>query len=79
VPRYFFHVDGDLRDDEGCSVEDLAKAKCEAVSMAGKLICEDSSAFWEKKDWGMTVTDEAGLILFTLTFFATESAAAVPA
>jgi hypothetical protein len=75
MPRFYFHVDGGSRDDGGCEIEDLAKAKCEAVDMAGRLICKDSDTFWERKDWGMSVTDEEGLTLFSLTFFATEAAA----
>ena len=75
MSRYFFHIDGCPRDDEGCEISDLAKAKCEAVDMAGRVICEQSDTFWDKKEWGMTVTDGDDLTLFTLTFFATEGAA----
>ena len=75
MPRYFFHIEGCPRDDEGVEVETLAQAKCEAVDMAGRLICEESNTFWEKREWAMTVANERGLTLFSLTFFATEAAA----
>ena len=75
MPRFFFQIDGFPNDDEGVEVESLARAKCEAVDMAGRLICEESNTFWEKKEWSMTVADARGLTLFALTFFATESAA----
>lgn len=75
MQRYHFHVDGSSRDEEGSDIENLAKAKCEAVEMAGRLICEESSSFWDKKEWGMTVTNGDDLALFRLTFYATESAA----
>ena len=75
MPRYHFHIDGCPRDTEGCELADLARAKCEAVDMAGRLLCEDSNTFWEKKEWGMTVTTADNLTLFSLTFFATEGAA----
>ena len=74
MARYYFHVDGSARDTQGCMLPDLSRAKCEAVTMAGRLLCDDSKTFWEKKEWGMTVTDADDLTLFALTFFATEGA-----
>ena len=44
----------------------LAIAKCEAVRYAGRLICEQANSFWDKGDFTMSVTDETGLILFSL-------------
>jgi hypothetical protein len=44
----------------------LAAAKCEAVRYAGRLICEQANTFWDKGDFAMSVTDETGLILFSL-------------
>ena len=44
----------------------LAVAKCEAVRYAGRLICEQANSFWDKGDFTMSVTDETGLILFSL-------------
>jgi hypothetical protein len=77
MPRYYFHVeDGTgMRDDEGCELADLAKAKCEAVEYAGKLICDYASDFWNHDGWHMRVTDETDLTLFELHFVGVESAA----
>ena len=77
MPRYFFHVkDGaDLRDAEGTQLDDLAAAKCEAVKYAGRLICDEASHFWDRKEWMMTVADASGLMLFQLHFIGIEAAA----
>ena len=72
---YFFDIDGEEPDDIGAHCENLAKAKCEAVELAGRIMCDESEAFWEKKEWGMTVTNSERLALFSLNFFATEAPA----
>jgi hypothetical protein len=80
MPRYFFHVrDGfDLPDREGAEFSDLAVARLEAVRAAGKLLSNDADHFWNGREWIMTVTNEAGLVLFTLEFVATEAPVARP-
>jgi hypothetical protein len=75
MPRYYFHIDGSGPDEVGVQYETLAKAKCAAVETAGQAICDDAELFWDKKDWGMTVTNGAGLSLFSLSFFAMEAPA----
>lgn len=76
MARYFFHVtNGVDRDTEGVDLPTLAQAKCEAVKAAGEILCEESSAFWDSKEWGMTVTDAKGLTLFSLSFVGTEAPA----
>ena len=78
MPRYFFNIDDGRspRDKEGTELKDLATAKCEGVKLAGRIICEDSDRFWDRREWGLTVTDSAGLILFSLAFLGTEAPAA---
>ena len=78
VPRYFFNIDDgrSTRDLDGVELKDLATAKCEGVKLAGQMICADSDRFWNRREWGLTVTDTAGLILFSLAFFGTEAPAA---
>jgi hypothetical protein len=77
MPRYFFHVhDGfSLRDDEGTELADLAIAKREAVRLASGLLSSGDHNFWTGSPWRMDVTDETGLILFTLDFHGTDGAA----
>ena len=68
MPRYFFNVDGLPPDSEGTEMKDVAIAKCEAVKLAGRHICDAAGDFWDTQDWGLTVTDDIGLTLFSLRF-----------
>ena len=72
--RYFFHFQHST-DTEGAELERLAEAKCEAVRRAGKLICDSAERFWDAGEFSMSVTDDAGLVLFTLTLWAAEAPA----
>lgn len=74
MPLFYFHIDGENRDTNGNEFDDLAIAKCAAVKTAGQILCDESENFWDRKDWTMTVTDQDGLSLFSITFFATEAA-----
>ena len=74
MPQFSFQVDGSpelLKVD----LENLAEVKCEAVRYAGRLLCDRASEFWDDGDFMMTVSDEHGLTLFTLSFNATEAPA----
>jgi hypothetical protein len=75
MPRYHFHIDDgrSTRDGEGFDLADLAAAKCEAVQMAGRIICDDGGAFWDRGEWSMTVADSTGLTLFHLQIVGTEA------
>ena len=77
MPRYFFHVeDGTSRsDEESTELENIVQAKCEAVKLAGRLICDEASEFWDRSQWKMTVTDDTGLILCILEVLGTEAPA----
>lgn len=79
VMRFFFNViDGrNIIDDVGYEFVSLSAAKCEAVAYAGKLICDEANTFWNHGDWQMQVTDETGLMLFTLMFAGYDSAATI--
>jgi hypothetical protein len=75
MPRYHFNVeDGQSTvDGGGTELESLEVAKCEAVKLAGRTICEAAGEFWDRSEWSMTVTDEDGLTLFTLHVVGTEA------
>lgn len=77
--RYFFHVD-DSHDLEGTELSSTAVAKCEAVKLAGRMLCDGASEFWDSDGFMMIVTDDRGLLLFTLDFVGIEAPAiqAVP-
>jgi hypothetical protein len=77
MPRYFFHIEdgSSVHDDEGTELKDLTVAKCEAVKLAGQMICDAAGEFWEHEEWKLTATDEDGLTLFCLQFFGIEAPA----
>jgi hypothetical protein len=60
---------------EGAELKNLVAAKCEAVKLAGRLICDAGDTFWDRAEWQLTVTDQVGLTLFDLNFHGWESAA----
>ena len=72
MPRYFFHTD-DRTDAEGTELASVEVAKCSAVTLAGKIICEKPERFWDKAEWSMTVTDDRGLTLLQLQIIGTEA------
>jgi hypothetical protein len=79
MPRYFFNVENSSTvDDDGTELPDLATAKCEAVKLAGRMICDASNTFWDTQEINMIVTDERGMTLFLLDFIGTEAPAVGP-
>ena len=64
MPRFHFHLE-DRPDEEGRDLASVAAAKCEAVKIAGKLICDSAAEFWDTARLLMTVTDDRGLSPFT--------------
>lgn len=72
MPLFYFQIDG-RPDDLGVDLSDVAAAKCEAVRFAGKAICDSADQFWDAGDFSMSVTNESGLILFTLSLTGTEA------
>lgn len=75
MPIYHFHVNGD-RDDEGFEFANIRAAQCQALKMAGRIICdEDSETFWNDGGWSMKVTTPDGTPLFELVLFGFETPA----
>ncbi len=80
MPRYFFRLPGQADPDaEGVDLPDLNAARRVAVHTACAMIAEAVEEFCEAGEWQMTVSDETGLALFSLTFFASNAPAAQPA
>ena len=79
MPNYFFQLAGqDMPDAEGHELPDLDAARHVAVRTACAMIGQNVEEFWATREWLMTVTDDSGLALFSLTFFSTDAAAAAP-
>ena len=67
MPIYHFHFDGDADGKASKrSLAGIASAKDEAAKTIGKMLCDASDTAWDLSDWGVTVTDEAGLTLFSM-------------
>lgn len=79
MPRFFFHTnhptERDIQDDAGMDFPDIHTAKGQAVAYAGQLLSDAALKFWDKADFELTVTDENGLILFTMRVLGTEAPA----
>jgi hypothetical protein len=75
MPRYHFNVrDGTaIPDDEGTVLADLKAARHAAIQLAGALLRDNPEGFWTGEDWQMDVTNDVGLILFSLHFMATDA------
>jgi hypothetical protein len=79
VPRYFFHLPGQASPDaEGFDLPDLNAARRVAVRTACAMIGQGVEEFCETGEWQMIVSDETGLALFSLTFFASDAPAVQP-
>lgn len=77
MPIYHFNMhDGQSYPDTlGHECADTFGARIEAVQRVGTLLREQAAWFWASDEWTMEVTDARGLILFSLTFYATDAAA----
>jgi len=73
VARFIFRFDEG--PETAVDVESIAEAKCEAVRFAGRLICDSAERFWDAAGFQLEVTDEDGLLLFTLQMIGTEAPA----
>jgi hypothetical protein len=79
VQRFFFHTNHPaeltVQDDEGMEFPSVHDAKCAAVKYAGQLLTDVAEHFWDTADFDLTVTDDKGLILFSMRVVGTEAPA----
>jgi hypothetical protein len=70
VPRYFFHVHDsvDIIDQEGTEFPSPEEARGEAVVTAGEILRDVGRKFWDRPEWRMWVTDEAGETVCAIKF-----------
>jgi hypothetical protein len=79
VPQYFFQLPAhELPDADGVDLPDIDTARRVAVRTACAMIAQNVDDFWARREWVMTVTDDTGLALFSLTLFATDAAVTQP-
>ena len=70
--RYFFHTDS-RRDLNGVYLASMADAKCEALAVAGRMMCDQAAAFWDAAEWCLTVSDQDNLALFQLNIMGADA------
>ena len=74
MPRFFFHLsDGSSPDTEGVELAGLDSAKAAALRLLGQSLLDRTDAFWNDRDWLLTVADGNGLTQFTVQVFATDA------
>ena len=75
MPRYHFSsVDGQRDPDpEGTELADLAAARQLAVQYAGEVLQSDPAIVWHNGQWRVEVTDDEGVLLFTLLTLAIDA------
>lgn len=69
MTRYFFHSQTDTRstDTDGEEFATPAEARKEAIRMAGEMLKTAPEPFWSSRPWEITITDQAGLIMWVLS------------
>ena len=72
MPRFHFNFhDGSLIPDvRGTELASLESARREAMRRASEILAKQEEAFWNGTLWTVSVTDEAGIVLFELNFSA---------
>jgi hypothetical protein len=79
MARFYFHTNHpaelSVQDDEGLEFANVHDAKCAAVKYAGQLLADVAEKFWETADFDLTVTDDSGLMLFSMRVVGSEAPA----
>ena len=77
MARYHFQVrtESHVALAETAEFPNATEARIEAARRTGVLLHDHAHQIWVDEDWQMDVTDEKGLILFTINISAMESAA----
>jgi hypothetical protein len=68
VARFFFTLDGGAPQDQGAGVDlpNLESARQHAARLLGERLTASPGAFWEADEWRVDVTNNSGLLLFTI-------------
>lgn len=66
---------GSVLETVPVETENLDAMRVEIAQFVGQLLKDHAALIWADEDWRVDATDEAGLILFSIHLFATDSAA----
>ena len=77
MARYHFQVRtaSHIALSEVADLENLEDARIEAARRIGRLLSDHAMQIWVDQDWQMNVTDETGLILFTMQVMVSDASA----
>lgn len=75
MARFFFHLaDGvSTPDQEGFELPDLEASRGAALHLLAQSLIDRPGDFWARREWLLTVADEAGLTLYTVQVFASDA------
>lgn len=75
MPRYHFDsVDGRRdADPDGIDLPNDHAARSMAVRYAGEVLVSDPATLWRRGQWRVEVTDDDGVLLFTLVTLAIDA------
>lgn len=75
--QFYFNVSGEARapDQLSFSFESIDRAKMEAACFLADLIRSEPVSIWQADELSVEATDEAGLVMFTITVFASDAPA----
>lgn len=78
MAQYFLHTEGALRqsDGEGTEMSNHGSVRKHAIVYAGQVMHGEPNVLWDGNDFNVQVTDEAGLLLFTLIAYVANAPAA---
>jgi hypothetical protein len=81
MPRYHFNIHDGVSslDEDGTELPDIDAARRQAAQLMGQLLRDDPDMFWNGEEWRLDVTDDRGLVLFSLLFATVDAAAKRPA
>jgi uncharacterized glyoxalase superfamily protein PhnB len=68
MPRFYFHMQTDTRhtDVDGADYDTYAEARKAAIQTCGQMMQDAPETFWGSRLWSVTVTDDAGLIMWEI-------------
>jgi hypothetical protein len=68
MARFHFHTDDgkSVCDRQGAELADLDAARLQAVRLTAAMMQDEPEELWREQCLVMTVTDDAGLTLFTV-------------
>ena len=75
--RYFFNTKNGEKhtDEDGTELPSHGAARAEAVRYAGAIMSSEPEALWATEELTVNVTDDRGLILFSVVVLGMDSAA----